>query len=207
MPPLPPVTKFLLLLCTAVFCLQLLHVVPLELWLALWPVGSGRFMPWQVVTYAFLHDPHNFLHLFFNGLGLWMFGTELELLWGRKRYIQFIAMGILSAAAAQLLLELLAGLSAPTIGISGAVYALLVGFGMTFPERQVIVFPVPFPLKAKFLVLVVALMELFVNSSAGIAHFAHLGGGVGGFLLLQFWRGRPPFGRGGRGNSGPRHLH
>jgi membrane associated rhomboid family serine protease len=202
--PLPPVTKFLLLLCTAVFCLQLLHVVPLEMWFALWPMGSGRFMPWQVVTYAFLHG--GFAHLFFNGLGLWMFGTELELLWGRKRYIQFIAVGILSAAAAQLLLELLVGLAGPTIGISGAVYALLVGFGMMFPERQVIIFPVPFPLKAKFLVLIVALMELFVNSGAGIAHFAHLGGGIGGFLLLQFWRGRPPFGSGRRG-GGPRRLH
>jgi membrane associated rhomboid family serine protease len=97
MPTLPPVTKILMLACVAVFCVQLLPLgLPLNL-LALWPIGSGRFWPWQPVTYAFLHG--DMLHLFFNMLGLWMFGSELERLWGGRRYWQFLLASVLAAAA------------------------------------------------------------------------------------------------------------
>jgi len=91
MPPIPPFTKSLMLTCTAVFCLQL-FIPMLERWFALWPIASGLFLPWQVVSYAFLHGGVG--HLFFNMLGLWMFGSELERLWGRNRYATFLLAGV-----------------------------------------------------------------------------------------------------------------
>ena len=96
MPPIPPITKYLMLACTAIFCVQ--QIVFLNGLFALFPLGSGNFMPWQVVTYAFLHG--SLLHLFFNMLGLWMFGSEIERLWGQRRYWQFLLAGVLAAAAA-----------------------------------------------------------------------------------------------------------
>ena len=95
MPPLPPITKAMMLACVAGFCLNLF--VPLDRWFALWPLMSGHFMPWQVVSYAFLHG--DTLHLFFNMLGLWMFGSELEQMWGSRRYWQFLLAAVLVAAA------------------------------------------------------------------------------------------------------------
>jgi membrane associated rhomboid family serine protease len=85
MPPIPQVTKILIIACTAMFFLRELNLLPLDLWFALWPLGSGQFLPWQVLTYAFLHG--DTFHLFFNMLGLWMFGAELERLWGERRYM------------------------------------------------------------------------------------------------------------------------
>ena len=127
MPPIPPLTRNLMLACTAFFCLQVF--LPLDRWLALWPIGSGLFMPWQVVSYAFLHG--GVFHLFFNMLGLWMFGSELERIWGQQRYWQFLLAGVLAAAAAQLLVTALTGSMAPTVGASGGLFALLLAFGMT----------------------------------------------------------------------------
>jgi membrane associated rhomboid family serine protease len=100
MPPIPPVTKALMLICTALFCLG--FFVPLSLWFALWPRPVRPLHAWQVLSYAFLHS--DMMHLFFNMLGLWMFGSELERLWGHKRYLHFLLAGVLAAAAAQLLI-------------------------------------------------------------------------------------------------------
>ena len=195
MPPIPPYTKALMLVCTAIFCVQLLlwRFVSLEAWFALWPVGSGRFGPWQVVTYAFLHAGP--VHLFFNMLGLWMFGSELERLWGQKRYLQFLLAGVLTAAAAQLLITLLAGSGTPTVGASGALYALLLGFGMLWPNRTIMPLFPPIPMKAKTFVIVFGALELLMGLSgaSGVAHFAHLGGMLGGWLMIRFWRGQAPF--------------
>ena len=193
MPPIPPVTKALMLICTVVFCLQ--AFVPLDLWFALWPLPSGRFWPWQVVTYAFLHG--GMFHLFFNMLGLWMFGAELERLWGQRRYLQFLLAGILAAAAAQLLVTELAGTVGPTVGASGGLFALLLAFGMLFPERIIMPLFPPIPMKARTFVIVFGALELllgYTDRSGGVAHFAHLGGMVGGFLMIRYWRGQPPFG-------------
>ena len=98
MPPFPPTVKLLLIACVAVFCIGALVPVlgPLG-YLALWPIGSGAFMPWQVVSYGVLHG--DTAHLFFNMLGLWLFGSELELLWGRRRFLQFIVACLLTAAS------------------------------------------------------------------------------------------------------------
>ena len=193
MPPIPPVTKALLLICSGVFVLQL--ILPLiDVVFALWPVGSGRFLPWQVLSYAFMHGSP--MHLFFNMLGLWMFGSELERLWGRRRYMQFLVAGALAAAAAQLIVTALAGSVYPTVGASGALFALLLAFGMLFPNRIIMPLFPPIPMKARTFVMVFGGLELLfgLSGSSGVAHFAHLGGMVGGFLMIRYWRGQSPFG-------------
>jgi membrane associated rhomboid family serine protease len=196
MPPIPPITQALMLACTAVFCVQ--FFVGLELLLALWPLQSGRFWPWQVLSYAFLHG--GVFHLFFNMLGLWMFGSELERLWGPKRYIRFLLAGVLAAAAAQLLVTYLAGSVTPTVGASGALFALLLAYGMLFPNRIIMPLFPPIPMKARTFVIIFGALELFLGyvDRSGVAHFAHLGGMVGGFLMIRYWRGQPPFSKRGR---------
>jgi membrane associated rhomboid family serine protease len=191
MPQIPPITKALMLICTAVFCLQ--AFVPLDLWFALWPAQSQRFYPWQVLSYGFLHG--SMFHLFFNMLGLWMFGTELERLWGTKRYVHFLLAGVLAAAIAQLLVTFLTGSRTPTVGASGALFALLLAFGMLFPNRVIMPLFPPIPMKARTFVMVFGGLELLmgVTGQTGVAHFAHLGGMVGGFLMIRYWRGQAPF--------------
>jgi membrane associated rhomboid family serine protease len=192
MQQLPPTTQALMLICTAVFCVQ--YLVPYEFssWLMLHGPMSGRFMPWQVVSYAFLHG--DFLHLFFNMLGLWMFGAELEMLWGRKRYLQFLLACVLTAAAAQLAIGMFFG-AGPTLGASGAVFGVMLATAMLFPHRDVTLVIPPVTLNIRILVAIYAVLELIygVRGSSGVAHFAHLGGMVGSFLMIQYWRGRPPF--------------
>jgi membrane associated rhomboid family serine protease len=194
MPPIPQVTKYLLIACTAVFLLRELNFLPLDLWFALWPLGSGLFGPWQVVTYAFLHG--DTFHLFFNMLGLWMFGAELERLWGERRYMQFLAAGVLAAAVAQLLVTAVLGSRGPTVGISGGLFALLLAFGMLFPNRVIMPLFPPIPMKARTFVMVFGGLELLFGliGRSGVAHFAHLGGMVGGWLMIRYWRKQPPFG-------------
>ena len=192
MPPLPPVTRTLMLICTAVFCLQVF--LPLDRWFALWPVASGEFMPWQMVTYGFLHG--GMFHLFFNMLGLWMFGSELERLWGQKRYMQFLLAGVLAAAVAQLAVTAASGSFAPTVGASGGLFALLLAFGMLFPDRIIMPLFPPIPMKARTFVIVFGALELILGAAdrSGVAHFAHLGGMVGGYLMIRYWRREFPFG-------------
>jgi len=192
MPPIPIVTKNLMLACTAMFCLQ--QIVFIDGWLALYPLASGHFMPWQVVTYAFLHG--GVMHLFFNMLGLWMFGSELERLWGPRRYWQFLLAGVLAAAVAQMLMTWLTGSFVPTVGASGGLFALLLAFGMLFPNRVIMPLFPPIPMKARTFVFVFGTLELVLGlfDRGGVAHFAHLGGMVGGFLMIRFWRRQPPFG-------------
>jgi membrane associated rhomboid family serine protease len=193
MPYLPPVTKAMLLACVALFCVNLF--VPLEAWFALWPLGSGYFMPWQVVSYAFLHG--DTLHLFFNMLGLWMFGAELEQLWGRRRFWQFLLASVLVAAAVQLVFTMLTGSRMPTVGASGALFGLLLAFGMLFPNRTIMPLFPPIPMKARTFVMVFGGLELLFGlmGGGGIAHFAHLGGMLGGWLMIRHWRGSGPWRR------------
>jgi membrane associated rhomboid family serine protease len=196
MPPLPPVTKAFLLTCVAIFCVQELLLGRLLLmWFALWPLSSGNFMPWQVLTYAFLHGSIG--HLFFNMLGLWMFGGELERLWGQKRYIQFLLAGALTAAVVQIIWTMVIGSPVPTVGASGALFALLLGFGMLFPNRMIMPLFPPIPMKAKYFVAIFGGLELLFGftGGSGVAHFAHLGGMLGGFLMIRYWRGQAPFRR------------
>ena len=195
MPPLAPVTQALLLINVAAFCIDYFLGAWFTRALALWPIGHG-FLPWQLVSYAFLHA--SVFHLFFNMMGLWMFGSEIERVWGPKRYLQFYMVSLLTAAFAQLLVALLTGAVYPTVGASGALFGLLLAFGMLFPNRQIMLLIPPIPMKAKVFVAIYGAIELFLGvtgTQQGVAHFAHLGGMLGGFLMIQYWRGRPPFGR------------
>jgi membrane associated rhomboid family serine protease len=193
---MPPITQALLLINVAVFILdQYLLDGALGRWFALWPLGSN-FMPWQVATYAFLHG--NFGHLFFNMLGLWMFGAELERIWGPRRFIQFYTASVLAAAGMQLLVNVILGSPYPTVGASGGLFGLLLAYGMMFPNRTVMLLIPPIPMKARTFVMVFGGLELLfgvTGTQSGVAHFAHLGGMLGGYLMIRYWRGQPPFGR------------
>jgi len=195
MPPLPPITRNLMIACLAVLCLEQIPQLELLRWFALWPVQTGYFMPWQLVSYAFLHEPRDLSHLFFNMLGLWMFGMELERLWGGRRYMQFLLASTLAAAATQLAFSLLFGAISPVIGASGAIFGLLIANGMLFPRRPIALFMV-FPTDMRTAVLIFGALELFLGLGAGsgtmVAHFAHLGGMLGGYLMILWWRRRPP---------------
>ena len=205
MPPMPPITQALILINVAMYFLDDLLGGGLSMYMALWPVESGLFYPWQVLTYAFLHGSIG--HIFFNMLGLWMFGSELERIWGQRRYIEFLLASILAAAATQLLMSALGGWGNPTVGASGGLFGLLLAFGMMFPERTIMPLFPPIPMKAKVFVAVYGGLELFMGvtgTSSGVAHFAHLGGMLGGWLMLRYWRGQPPFNR--RGPGGKRRF-
>ena len=147
------------------------------------------------VTYSFLHG--DFTHLLFNMLGLWMFGGELEQVWGQKRFVLFYFASVIAAALTQLLVNAVIGSVAPTIGASGGLFGLLLAFAMIFPNRIILLFFV-IPMKAKWLVALYGVIELYQGVyvlNSGVAHFAHLGGMLGGLLTLRYWRGQAPFGR------------
>lgn len=192
---MPPITQALVLINVAVFCLDLFLGPWFTQLFALWPMGNG-FLPWQIGSYAFLHGGVG--HLFFNMLGLWMFGGELERLWGPKRYINFYAASVLTAALTQLLVNEMLGSPNPTVGASGGLFGLLLAFGMMFPNRIIVPLIPPIPMKAKVFVAIYGGLELFLGvtgTASGVAHFAHLGGMLGGFLMIRYWRGQMPFGR------------
>ena len=195
MPPMPPITQALLLINVAAFCVDMFLGPWFTRAFALWPLGAG-FLPWQVISYAFLHG--GFTHLFFNMLGLWMFGSDLERLWGPKRFLQFYIACVLTAALAQLLVAAMTGAVYPTVGASGGLFGLLLAFGMMFPNRIIMPLFPPIPMKAKVFVAVFGGLELLfgvTGTMEGVAHFAHLGGMLGGFLMIRYWQGRSPFGR------------
>jgi len=204
MPPIPPITQALILINVAVFCLDIALNKMLSAYFALWPVNSPFFLPWQVVSYGFLHG--SFMHLFFNMFGIYMFGSELERIWGPKRYMQFFGASVLAAAVAQLVISMITGSTNPTVGASGGLFGLLLAFGMMFPNRTIMPLFPPIPMKAKVFVAVYGGIELFfgvTGTQSGVAHFAHLGGMLGGWLMLRYWRGQPPFG----GRKGPRRWN
>ena len=190
---MPPVTKAIVLACVALFCLN--FFLPLDMWFSLWPLSSAHFRPWQLVTYSVLHG--DTWHLFFNMLGLWMFGSEIERIWGSKRFAHFLLASLLAAAVAQLLVGVITRSPVPTVGASGALYGLLLAFAMMFPNRTVMPLFPPIPMKARTFVVVFGVIELAFGmlGSTGVAHFAHLGRMVGSWLMISYWRGRGPFGR------------
>jgi membrane associated rhomboid family serine protease len=209
MPPLPPITQALILVNVAIFCLQ--TIIPgLDALLALWPAGTPRFEPWQIVTYAFVHG--GWTHLLFNMIGIWMFGGDVEQNWGARRYLQLYFASLLIAALTQLAIAPLFGSGAATIGASGAFFGLLVAFAMTDPNRRVMLLIPPIPVKARTLAIVYGLLEVYVllpdyfpgvgvltYLTGSVSHVAHLGGMLGGFLMVRYWRRQAPFKRTRRG--------
>jgi membrane associated rhomboid family serine protease len=157
---------------------------------ALWPL-QANFRPWQLVTYAFLHG--SITHLAFNMYGLWMFGRELEYLLGRRVFLQLYFASVLSAGIMQVLVTSFTGNIYPTVGASGGVFGLLLAYGMFFPNRVIMLLIPPIPMPAWVFVFVFAAIELVLGvtgTQAGVAHFAHLGGMVGGYLVIRRWRRR-----------------
>jgi membrane associated rhomboid family serine protease len=157
---------------------------------ALWPL-QGDFMPWQLVTYAFLHG--NVMHIAFNMYGLWLFGTEIENVVGRKAFLQLYFASVVSAALMQLLVTSMTGNVYPTVGASGGVFGLLLAYGMFFPNRKLMLLFPPIPMPAWLFVTLYAVLEMTLGvtgSQEGVAHFAHLGGMVGGYLVINHWRNR-----------------
>ena len=193
---MPPFTKAVLIANVGVFLLQMALGAIIVAGFALWPLASGLFMPWQVATYAFLHG--SVMHLAFNMFGVYMFGGELERVWGSRRLAVFYAASVGTAALAQLLVTASTGSTSPTVGASGGLFGLLMGFAMVFPQRRITPLIPPIPMPAWLFVTLYGAIELMLGvtgSASGIAHFAHLGGLLGGWLVIRYWRGQPPFGR------------
>jgi membrane associated rhomboid family serine protease len=192
----PPVTQALLLANVAVFLLQSVTGDALNAF-ALWPLGSGYFAPWQIVSYGFLHG--GFAHIFFNMLGLYMFGSDIERLFGSRYFLAYYFACLVAAAISQLVVTtLVGGPPVPTVGASGALYGLLLAFGMYFPRRMVVLIFPPIPMPARVFVIVFGGLELLfgvTGTADGVAHFAHLGGMLGGWLVIQYRRRGFPFTR------------
>ena len=188
-------TQLLLLVTVGVSLLAFASGGALFEWFALWPLGSG-FAPWQLATYALLHG--GLLHLAFNMYGLWMFGSELERLWGPRRLLQYYLVSVLVAGLVQLAVASGAPVAYPTVGASGGLFGLLLGYAMMFPQRRLMLLFPPIPMPAWLFAIVFGLLELTLGvtgEASGIAHFAHLGGMLGGWLMLRHWRGQTPFSR------------
>lgn len=212
---LPTVTKNLLIinvLCFFGYLVAQRYGIDLNDTFGLHFFLASDFNLAQLVTYMFMHA--NFQHIFFNMFAVWMFGRTLEHVLGSKRFLTYYMVCGIGAGLVQELVQYIqyamewshydsvnTGLSIipmaeflnmmTTVGASGAVYGILLAFGMLFPETKMFVFPIPFPIKAKFFVIGYAVIELlagFGSSGDGVAHFAHLGGMIFGFVLIMYWR-------------------
>lgn len=209
---LPKITKALLIANLAGYLLQMALGNPALAAFMLWPWGGSvyapgemapAFMPWQLLSYAFLHG--GWMHLGFNMLALVMFGAPLEYVWGPRRFATYFLVCVLGAGLCQLAVGSWAvahgQMPYPTIGASGGVFGLLLAYGMLFPNQRVMLLIPPIPMKARTLVILYGLFELFAGVGGlqpGVAHFAHLGGMLFGWLLIRHWRGQGPFGGGKR---------
>lgn len=212
---LPTVTKNLLIINVLCFFGTIVakrYGIDVEALLGLHFFLADTFNPAQLITYMFMHA--NFQHIFFNMFAVWMFGRVLEQVWGPRRFLFYYILCGIGAALIQegvyymeyvtdwsnyTIVDYGGGIVAPmqdflnklnTVGASGAVYAILLAFGMLFPNSQMFIFPIPFPVKAKYFVIGYAVLEIVlgISGSDGIAHFAHLGGMLFGFILIIYWR-------------------
>jgi membrane associated rhomboid family serine protease len=163
---------------------------------ALWPLHAPLFRWWQLITYAFLHDPGLWAHIFFNMFALFMFGRGLEQYWGSRRFLGYYFVCIISAALTQLAVEGAGAPREPVLGASGAVFGVLLAFAWYFPRTRLILIPIPIPMPAWLFVTLYALLELFfgvTGTMSNVAHFAHLGGMLGGALCILYWQARHRF--------------
>lgn len=211
-PPFTRAVKTLIIANVAVYLVMMLSrlTVPVaaefaEFYLYLRPVAVVHGQIWQLVTYAFLHDPHSVLHLLFNMLGLWMFGSQFEMDFGERRFYEFYFWCVVGAALTTIAVGavgLIAYEHVPfalfrimgqvwlssTIGASGGLFGLLIAFGILNGDRQVMIFPLPIAIKARYIVaiwLFIAFVSAFEGTN-GVAEFAHLGGALFGWIYLKF---------------------
>jgi membrane associated rhomboid family serine protease len=188
---LPPITQAILIANGLAYLLEMTMGDRLVFALALWPWGP-QFQPWQLVTYAFLHA--GIPHLAINMFAVYMFGADMERVWGPRRYLAYYMVCAIFAGLSQLTVVSLLGDSYPTLGASGAVFGLLLAFAIYFPNRVVVPLFPPIPMPAKVFVILYGALEIFLGvtgTQEGVAHFAHLGGMLGGYLMIRYWRAHP----------------
>jgi membrane associated rhomboid family serine protease len=190
-----PINKALILVNVAVYLLQIALGDIMEILFALWPLQPPSpdyppFRVWQLLTYGFLHG--NWTHLFFNMFAVFMFGSEIERLFGPRRYLTYYLVCVVGAAAMHLIVVGMANLpSGPALGASGGVFGLLLAFGMAYPQRMIMLIFPPIPMRAWLFVTLYGLLELYLGvtgTQQGVAHFAHLGGMATGFVLIRYWQ-------------------
>ncbi|MCC6364653.1 MAG: rhomboid family intramembrane serine protease [Bryobacterales bacterium] len=189
----PTGVKWLLISNTALFLLYF-FAVRADLGGLFYPFGLipnqvlGSFAVWQLFTYMFLHDPYGFGHILFNMLTLWMFGTDLERTWGRRAFLKYYFLCGIGAGLCVVFGNALFGsMNTRTIGASGAIYGLLLAFGVLYPDR-IVYFSFLFPIKAKYFVMIfgaIAFLSSFGGSGGGVSHVAHLGGMIFGYAYLK----------------------
>jgi membrane associated rhomboid family serine protease len=190
----PPVIKNLLIINGVIFAITLIMeqlvfngmpgIYIVDKWFALNPLAEGyNFQIWQLITYQFLHA--NFSHILFNMFGLWMFGMEIENIWGSRKFLYFYLLcGVVAGLFNLFLTPLLGAPPAFTVGASGAIYGVLIAFGLFFPNRYIFLYFF-IPVKAKYLIGFFVILEFFmVNSGGNVAHLAHLGGALAGFVFI-----------------------
>ncbi len=184
----PVAVKNIIWICVGMSVLTYLNEPLMARLFALNPI-TFITKPWQLVTYMFMHG--GFGHLFFNMYTLYIFGSVLERIWGTKKFLLFYFVTGIGAALVHILVQYLTGSFALTVGASGAIYGILMGYAVLYPDSiMTLIFP-PISLKAKWFVLIFAAIELFLGvtgTQAGVAHFAHLGGLIFGYLLMLYWK-------------------
>ena len=194
---LTPAVRAIILTNVVVFLIEQVALDPLLRYGALWPIGPA-FRPWQLVTYAFLHGGtssmlFNLMHIFFNMFALYVFGPALESYWGPRRFLAYYFVCVIAAAITQLTVQYASGGGEPTIGASGGIFGVLLAFAMLFPRARLLLLLPPIPMPAWLFVTIYGVLELIfgvTGTEAGIAHFAHLGGMLGGALTMLYWRSR-----------------
>jgi membrane associated rhomboid family serine protease len=186
---IPVVTKNILIINVIVWVVCNYLWQPLSFFLALHDLSSGFYL-YQLITYQFTHV--QFFHLFFNMFALFMFGRILESYWGPSRFLTYYLVTGIGAGLVQLAISYFLHSNSITIGASGAVFGILLAFGMIFPNTPLMIIPFPFPIKAKYLVIGYGALELTMGvanlSGDNVAHFAHLGGMLFGIILILYWR-------------------
>ena len=191
---LPMVVKNILIINVLLFAGKFLLAdkIDLDRYLDLFPIGTEYFKPHQFITYMFMHA--DLSHIFLNMLGVYMFGSILENIWGSKRFLNFYILCGLGAAAAQLAISSINNEYTILLGASGSVFGLLVAFAMMFPNTELQLYFV-IPVKAKYLVTAYAAFELYNGffSHDNVAHFAHLGGLVVGVIIMFIWKRNKTF--------------
>ena len=184
----PSAVKHIILISIGMMVLTFLNEPLMTRLFALNPFAFIR-RPWQIVTYMFMHG--GVFHILFNMYTLYIFGSVLENIWGTKKFLIFYFVTGIGAGLVHVGVQYLTGDFALTVGASGAIYGILMGYAMLYPDsRLTLLFP-PISMKAKWFVLIFAGIELLLGvtgSQAGVAHFAHLGGLVFGFLLIMYWK-------------------
>jgi membrane associated rhomboid family serine protease len=192
-----PITQALIFINIAIYALQSFGGDALVINFALWPPGhfpvsdqvTVGFQIWQLITYAFLHA--NLLHLGLNMWALYMFGNDIEKILGSRSFLALYFAAVLTAACVQLIVVSLAAATVyPTVGASGGVFGVLLVFGLLFPRRTIMLLLPPLPIQARYFVILYGLIELVngvFGTVAGVAHFAHLGGMLGGYIVFRYW--------------------